>query len=310
MVAMSSDAEEVIIHHDAVCSSCGIAEVDDINLKDCGACDLVRYCSEECQHEHLPKHEQTCKERAAEIRDEILFKQPESSYLGDCPICCLPMSLDAMLDATKSSVTSCCSKTICDGCAFANQSREFEQSLDPTCPFCRHRVPKTEAEANKNTMKRVEANDPAALRRMGRQRCNDGDYDGAFESLTKAAEQGDADAHYDLSIMYHEGVGVEKDMKKVIYHLEQAAIGGHPIARYNLGCFEKNDGRIERAVKHFVIAANVGDDDSLKRLRECYVMGYVQKEDFAAALRAHQAAVDATKSPQRERAAEYFLNRM
>jgi hypothetical protein len=133
MVAMSSDAEEVIINHDAVCSSCGIAEVDDINLKDCGACDLVRYCSEECQHEHLPKHEQTCKERAAEIRDEILFKQPESSYLGDCPICCLPIPLYT----AKSTLMGCCSKLVCNGCDFANQLREFEQSLDPTCPFCR-----------------------------------------------------------------------------------------------------------------------------------------------------------------------------
>ena len=30
--------------------------------------------------------------------------------------------------------------------------------------------------------------------------------------------------------------------------------------------------------------------------------GLVNKDDFAAALRAHQAAVDATKSPQREAA--------
>ena len=30
--------------------------------------------------------------------------------------------------------------------------------------------------------------------------------------------------------------------------------------------------------------------------------GFVKKEDFAAALRGHQAAVDATKSPQRQAA--------
>ncbi len=27
------------------CASCGIAEVDDVNLKECSACDLVKYCS-------------------------------------------------------------------------------------------------------------------------------------------------------------------------------------------------------------------------------------------------------------------------
>ena len=34
--------------------------------------------------------------------------------------------------------------------------------------------------------------------------------------------------------------------------------------------------------------------------------GYVSKDDFAVALRGHQAAVDATKSPQREEAAEFY----
>ena len=34
------------------------------------------------------------RKRAAVLRDELLFKQPESSHLGDCPICCLPLPLD------------------------------------------------------------------------------------------------------------------------------------------------------------------------------------------------------------------------
>ena len=54
--------------------------------------------------------------------------------------------------------------------------------------------------------------------------------------------------------------------------------------------------------EHFIIAAKLGDDDSLEGLKSCYREGAVSKEDFAAALRAHQAAVDATKSPQREAA--------
>jgi len=71
------------------CASCGIAEVDDITLKKCDACDLVivRYCGDTCQQDHLSQHDRACKERAAELRDEILFRQPESSHLGDCLIC-------------------------------------------------------------------------------------------------------------------------------------------------------------------------------------------------------------------------------
>jgi hypothetical protein len=59
-------------------------------------CDFVRYCSDECLQDHRPEHEAKCEERAAELRDEILFRQPEGSHLGvgDCPICCLPFPLD------------------------------------------------------------------------------------------------------------------------------------------------------------------------------------------------------------------------
>ena len=45
---------------------------------------------------------------------------------------------------------------------------------------------------------------------------------------------------------------------------------------------------------------------ALKMLQVCYRKGSVSKEDCAAALRAHQAAVDATKSPQRETAEAIF----
>ena len=97
------------------------------------------------------------------------------------------------------------------------------------------------------------------------------------------------------------GIG-EKDEKKEMYHLEKAAICGHIEARYNLAICEKMHDRIDRAVKHWIIAANLGCDRSIQDLKVCYGNGAVSKEDFAAALRAHQAAVDATKSPQRETA--------
>ena len=81
--------------------------------------------------------------------------------------------------------------------------------------------------------------------------------------------------------------------------MEQAAIGGNPSARFNLGCYESERFKYERATKHFIIAANLGDDDSMKMVKEGFQRGLVSKDDFAAALRAHHAAVDATKSPQR-----------
>jgi len=288
------------------CASCGIAKVDDIKLKECDDCDLVKYCSVDCEREHKSQHKEACKKRAAELRDELLFKQPESSHHGDCPICMIPLPLDL----SKFVVKICCSKVICDGCNYANSRREFEGRRDrPSCPFCRQPVQaKGAGEVEKCRMKRIEANDPLAMTQEGNEHEKKGDYSRAIEYYTKSAELGDADAHYRLAFMYRNGHVVEKDMGKVIHHLEEAAISGHPTARYNLGCEELKDGNAERAGRHFIIAANLGHDDSMKSLMAAYRGGFVSKEELAAALRAHHAAVDATKSPQRDAGEEFVRN--
>eukprot|EP00984_Skeletonema_dohrnii_P034629 scaffold33613_cov159-Skeletonema_dohrnii-CCMP3373.AAC.3 len=289
-----------------MCASCGItAEVDDVKLKNCNDCDLVRYCSIKCQKNHWPQHEEACKKRAAELRDELLFKQPDSSHLGDCPICCLPLPLDK----EKSTLKGCCSKVICNGCDHANMVQEEEGKLNFKCPFCRKPTAETDEEFDKQNMKRIEANDPVAMTQRGGDQYDKGDYQSALTYFTKAAELGYVEAHFELSHLYRDGHGVEKDEGKETFHLEEAAIGGHPDARYNLGIGEWNNGKTERAVKHWIIAATQGDDDSIKMLMEGFKEGVVSKDDLAAALRAHHAAVDATKSPQREAAEEYFPNR-
>eukprot|EP00984_Skeletonema_dohrnii_P026121 scaffold15418_cov75-Skeletonema_dohrnii-CCMP3373.AAC.3 len=286
------------------CASCGIAEVDEVKLKECADCDLARYCSDECLKEHKSQHKRECKKRAVELRDELLFKQPESSHRGDCPICCLPLSL--VLE--KSTMMTCCSKVICNGCNYANKIREIEGKLHPKCPFCRKPTVET-YEGDKQRMKRIEVNDQAAMCAEGVVQYQKGDHNKAFEYYTKAAQLGDVQAHYHLSILYDDGHGVEKDRGREIHHLEEAAIGGHPYARYNLGVHEWINGNNERAVKHWIIAANLGDDDSIKPLIDYFKEGFVSKDDLAAALRAHQAAVDATKSPQRDAAEEYYRSK-
>mmetsp|Transcript_12537 Transcript_12537/g.24983 ORF Transcript_12537/g.24983 Transcript_12537/m.24983 type:complete len:113 (+) Transcript_12537:424-762(+) len=97
-------------------------------------------------------------------------------------------------------------------------------------------------------------------------------------------------------------IEVKKDKKKEVYHMEQAAIEGHVLARNNLGCVEEENGRMERAAKHWIIAVNLGHSHSLDAVKSCYRQGFVSKEDLAKALRAHQAALDAMKSPQRDEA--------
>ena len=297
---MSEDNEAELMMQ--CCASCGIGEGDDIKLKKCTACYLVRYCSIKCQKDHRPRHKKECKKRAAELKDEILFKQPESSHLGDCPICCLPLPIDPL----KSGLYSCCCKIICQGCNYANKKREIEGNLQrKKCPFCREVVAPKEEEHIERLMKRIEANDPVALCIMGTRRLKDGDYTAAFEYWSRAAALGDVKGHYQLSTLYHYGQGVEKDEKMERHHLTVAAIGGHSLARHNFGALEGRNGQYNRAAKHFIIAAKLGRDESLKCVKELYKTGHVSKEDFVAALRGHNAAIEATKSPQREEAAEY-----
>ena len=281
------------------CASCGKAEGDDIQLRTCTACKSVRYCGVTCQRNHRPKHKKACKKRAAELRDEILFKQPESTHRGDCPICCVPLPIED----EKITSYSCCSKLACKGCLYADSARQHRENIQvQTCPFCRYPLPKTQEDGDKIMMKRVEANDPFALRQMGLRHYLKDEDDKAFDYLTKAAELGDANAHYNLSVINMQGHGIEKNETKSLFHLEEAAIAGHPMARHNLACYEQRKGRNDRMIKHLIIAANLGLDRSMQELKKHYKDGLVSKEDFAAALRAHHAAVDAMKSPQREAA--------
>jgi hypothetical protein len=59
---------------------------------------------------------------------------------------------------------------------------------------------------------------------------------------------------------------------------------------------------MDRAMKHFIIAANLGNDKALDRVKEGYMGEVLSKEEYASTLRGHQAALDATKSQQREEA--------
>ncbi len=229
--------------------------------------------------------------------DKELFEQHEKTCYGECPICFLPMRIDER----KSTFYSCCCKSVCKGCSYA----DIISSGNTNCPFCREPAVDGEEEHNKRVMERVKVNDPAALSCMGERRYQEGDHETAFEYLRKAAELGDSRAHFQLGGMYMIGEGVEKDEANAIHHWEEAAIGGDPTARHSLAVIEGKNCNIERAVKHFIIAAKLGLKESMKELWGYYSAGHITKEDLDVTLRAHQSAIDATKSAQRDAAEAY-----
>ena len=62
-------------------------------------------------------------------------------------------------------------------------------------------------------------------------------------------------------------------------------------------------------MKHLIIAANLGLEESTKELWKHYSAGNITKEELDATLRTHQAAIDAMKSAQRDEAEIFFKER-
>ena len=152
-------------------------------------------------------------------------------------------------------------------------------------------------------------NDPVAMREVGLINLENGDHQTAFRFISKAAELGNANAHSSLAALYRFGHGCEMDPKKELYHMQEAAIGGCPEARCNLGLMEGRKGQFMRAMNHFIIAAKLGHARSLEEVKIGYKCGVVKKEDFTLALRGYQAAVEATKSTLRDAATRAIKSR-
>ena len=135
----------------------------------------------------------------------------------------------------------------------------------------------------KNLQNRVDANDPIAMCQLGKHYYNNkGDSKSAYPLWKRAAELGDVEAHFSLSILYRKGLVVAKDQKKELYHLEEAAIGGDNDARCNLGNLEWLNGRPKRAMKHYIIAASMGCDKSMNQVKRIYseADGFGQKRSL------------------------------
>ena len=239
-------------------------------------------------------------EGAPSWTDEDLFKQPPPN--GECPICFHTLPLD--LSATK--YHACCGKRICLGCIYSSKKEGHR-----LCPFCRARAPTSDEELIERIKKRVEVDDAEALYELG---CDY--YRGelglrqnqrkAMKLCLRAGDLGHVDAYCNVGYVYEYGENVKIDMKKSVHFFELAAMRGSAVARYNLGNLENRAGNMNRAVKHWMISAAAGDDDSLTGIRECFQNGHATKDDFEKALRAHKNAKDEMWSHQREAAAAAY----
>ncbi|EJK56337.1 hypothetical protein THAOC_23801, partial [Thalassiosira oceanica] len=125
------------------------------------------------------------------------------------------------------------------------------------------------------------------------------------ELLTDAAELGSIQALYNLGVAYdpyENGEGVQKDVAKAAEFYEKAAMHGSPLARHRLGYIEWKKGNHDRAVRHFLISAKMGNKDSLENVKSLFMGGIATKEQYAEALKGYRDAVEEMKSHDRDEA--------
>jgi len=90
------------------------------------------------------------------------------------------------------------------------------------------------------------------------------------------------------------------------HYFELAAMNGNVVARFNLGNNEYTAGNYDRALKHYMIAVRCGHTDSVTEIQQLFMNGHATtKDDYANALRAHQAYINEIKSDQRDKAAAF-----
>ena len=124
----------------------------------------------------------------------------------------------------------------------------------------------------------------------------------AAELYTEAAELGSIQTLFDLGVAYLFGNGVRQDNAKAVELFEKAAMQGHVMSRNNLGISEAKKGNYDRAVRHLLISAKMGHENSIKAIKDMFVAGVATKEQYTEALNGYQDALEEMKSHDRDEA--------
>jgi len=91
-------------------------------------------------------------------------------------------------------------------------------------------------------------------------------------------------------------------LKKAKIHSEAAAMAGHDDARNNLGSMEAQSGNVERAVKHWMIAASAGHYAAMKNLLIAFNQGSTSRATIDSTLTAYNDSCVEMRSEARDAA--------
>ncbi len=116
---------------------------------------------------------------------------------------------------------------------------------------------------------------------------NQGDYETAFKEWLPLAEQGEAEAQYNLGVLYDKGQGVPQDDTKAVRWYRLAAGQGNSAAQFNLGVMYANGQGVPQddgeALRWYRLAAEQGKASAQNNLGVSYAKGQGVLQDYAQA---------------------------
>lgn len=122
-------------------------------------------------------------------------------------------------------------------------------------------------------------------------------YERAAFWFKEAADQGIANARYNLGVLYHQGLGVQKDLPAALEWYKKAAQIGHPEAQYNLGIAHIEGIGVnydpKQAAEYFEAAAASGIPEAGYNLGLIYENGLLGTAQPDEALLWYKTAADA-----------------
>ena len=123
---------------------------------------------------------------------------------------------------------------------------------------------------------------------LGQIEKEEGNLTESFNLFTRAAENGDADAQYELGDCYYYGKGTDEDESMAVKWFTKAAKNGNIEAQYELGiCYQNGRGvdvDEDLALKWYKQAAENNQPDAQYKLGRCYFEGDCVEADKAKAI--------------------------
>ena len=87
-------------------------------------------------------------------------------------------------------------------------------------------------------------------------------------------------------------------------------MAGHELARNSVGSLEFESGNMERAAKHWMIAASAGDYHAMYKLRTFFEQGAISRESIDSTLSAYNNSCAEMRSEARDAYMGRFIDRI